>query len=113
MYKHVIADLYGCNTEALLWSSAEGFRATLVQEVAYVSAVLDSCWHRFDNDAYTGVLLLAESHCSIHTWPELHKVHLDIFTCGTADCETAFNRIRTYLQSTPNKQDCITIVRRT
>jgi S-adenosylmethionine decarboxylase len=112
-YKHVIADLYNCEPDALLWSLSEAFRMTLVEQVAEVSQVLDGIWHNFDNDAYTGVLLLAESHCSIHTWPELQKVHFDLFTCGDADCEQAFKAIRVYLQTTPSELDCIHIVRRT
>lgn len=112
-YKHVIADLYNCDPDALLWSTAEAFREFLTEQVAEVSTVLDGIWHTFDNGAYTGVLLLAESHCSIHTWPELQKVHFDIFTCGEADCELAFKAIRAQLQTKPSTQDYIHIVRRT
>ena len=113
MYKHVIADLYGCRTDALLWSSAGPFRKALVEEVAQVAAVLDVCWHRFGNDSYTGVLLLAESHCSIHTWPELNKVHFDLFTCGEKDAEVAFHNIRAVLQAEPHHLDRIGVIERT
>ena len=36
----------------------------------------------FDPQGLTGVVLLAESHISIHTWPEINYIAIDIFTCG-------------------------------
>lgn len=36
----------------------------------------------FDNDSYTAVFSLAESHISIHTWPEKNTVQLDVFLCN-------------------------------
>jgi S-adenosylmethionine decarboxylase len=52
--------------------------------------VVSSHWHRFHSDqspdteqnGFTGVLLLAESHLAIHTWPELHGVTLDVYVCN-------------------------------
>jgi len=38
--------------------------------------------HKFQPQGITGVVLLAESHLAIHTWPELNYVAVDIFTCG-------------------------------
>ena len=38
--------------------------------------------HKFSPQGATGVILLAESHLSIHTWPEIDYVAIDIFTCG-------------------------------
>lgn len=38
--------------------------------------------HNFKPQGLTGVVLLAESHISIHTWPEINYVAIDIFTCG-------------------------------
>jgi len=38
--------------------------------------------HKFNPQGLTGFILLAESHISIHTWPELDYVAIDIFTCG-------------------------------
>jgi len=38
--------------------------------------------HKFQPQGMTGVVLLAESHLSIHTWPEINYVAIDIFTCG-------------------------------
>lgn len=38
--------------------------------------------HKFQPQGITGVVLLAESHLAIHTWPEIDYVAIDIFTCG-------------------------------
>ncbi len=39
----------------------------------------------FDNGAVTLVMILAESHVSVHTWPESNRVAIDLFSCGTID----------------------------
>lgn len=50
------------------------------------ATVLHVYVHRFGNaGGYTGVAILAESHMSIHTWPELDYVALDVFMCGACD----------------------------
>jgi len=38
--------------------------------------------HKFQPQGLTGIVLLAESHMSIHTWPEFNYIALDIYTCG-------------------------------
>ncbi|MCP4523808.1 MAG: adenosylmethionine decarboxylase [Candidatus Gracilibacteria bacterium] len=43
---------------------------------------LGSYYHNFGKDAYTGVICLAESHISIHTWPESKYLTLDIYVCN-------------------------------
>ncbi|TIV72457.1 MAG: adenosylmethionine decarboxylase, partial [Mesorhizobium sp.] len=48
------------------------------------AAVLFSKFHRFSPEGVTGVLVLAESHISIHTWPEHSYAALDVFMCGRA-----------------------------
>ena len=41
--------------------------------------------HRFEPQGLTGIVLLAESHISIHTWPERGEAAIDVFTCGKRD----------------------------
>ena len=38
--------------------------------------------HQFEPQGLTGIVLLAESHISIHTWPERGEAAIDVFTCG-------------------------------
>ena len=51
--------------------------------------VLGAHFHRFAGGGVTGVLLLAESHVTVHTWPEQRYAALDLFMCGAADVEAA------------------------
>lgn len=49
--------------------------------------VLSDSHHVFPNGAVTLVLILAESHLAIHTWPEEHLIAVDLFSCGAIDGE--------------------------
>ena len=79
--KHCILELYGCsaaklNDEALL-------RNTITQAVQLAGAtLLQLISHRFEPQGITALALLAESHLSIHTWPESGYAAVDVFTCG-------------------------------
>ncbi|MDD5347531.1 MAG: adenosylmethionine decarboxylase [Candidatus Omnitrophica bacterium] len=57
---------------------------TILYEAAYVAknTPLKSCIHKFPGQGITGVLVLAESHIAIHTWPEHDYIAVDLFTCG-------------------------------
>ncbi|MFM8543765.1 MAG: adenosylmethionine decarboxylase, partial [Vulcanococcus sp.] len=46
------------------------------------ATLLNLITHRFDPQGVTGLALLAESHISIHTWPESGYAAVDVFTCG-------------------------------
>jgi S-adenosylmethionine decarboxylase len=46
------------------------------------STPLETITHEFEPQGITGVVLLAESHLALHTWPEIGYIALDIFTCG-------------------------------
>ena len=55
--------------------------------------VLDSSDVVFPNGAITLVLILAESHLSIHTWPEENLVAIDLFSCGAIDGEAVIEAL--------------------
>lgn len=79
--KHLLIDLYGCKNH----SSLEEIQQVMVRSCQATSAtVLFAHLHPFDGGGVSGAIILAESHMSIHTWPELNFVALDIFVCG--DC---------------------------
>ena len=79
--KHILLDLYGCNYEKL---NDESFlRCTLNRAAKLAKAtVLNLISHKFEPQGVTAIALLAESHISIHTWPESNYSAIDIFTCG-------------------------------
>jgi S-adenosylmethionine decarboxylase len=82
---HLLADLYGVQPGVLRDGAA--LERLLRQAAAAAGArVLGSHFHSFGAaDGVTGVVLLAESHMSIHTWPETGLAAADIFMCGAAD----------------------------
>jgi S-adenosylmethionine decarboxylase len=55
--------------------------------------------HKFSPQGITGVVLLAESHIAIHTWPEINYIAIDIFTCGKNSMpQAALSVLKKYFQ---------------
>ena len=79
--KHFLLELYGCDYEKL---NDESFlRCTLNRAAKLAKAtVLNLISNKFKPQGVTAIALLAESHISIHTWPESNYSAVDIFTCG-------------------------------
>ncbi len=86
---HLLADLAGI--DAALLVDADAIDALLrTAAVAAGARILHSHFHTFGPGmGVTGVLLLAESHISIHTWPEHGFAAADIFMCGEAQPQQA------------------------
>jgi len=79
---HGLLDLYGCN-EAILKDEGRLKTALAAAAQAAEATILTEHFHTFSGaGGVTGVLLLAESHISIHTWPEHHFAAIDAFICG-------------------------------
>jgi S-adenosylmethionine decarboxylase len=55
--------------------------------------VLDTSHVIFPNGAITLVLILAESHLTVHTWPEEHLIAIDLFSCGAIDGEAVISKL--------------------
>jgi S-adenosylmethionine decarboxylase len=79
--KHCILELYDCDSSRL---DDEAFlRDTITSAAKRAGAtLLNLITHRFEPQGVTGLALLAESHISIHTWPESGYAAVDVFTCG-------------------------------
>lgn len=79
--KHCILELYNCDSSRL---DDEAFlRDTITSAAKRAGAtLLNLITHRFEPQGVTGLALLAESHISIHTWPESGYAAVDVFTCG-------------------------------
>ncbi len=79
--KHCILELYNCDCARL---DDEAFlRDTITTAAKRAGAtLLNLITHRFEPQGVTGLALLAESHISIHTWPESGYAAVDVFTCG-------------------------------
>ncbi len=88
--RHIIAELYGVPKELI---SNESTVRQIMEEVVKEAELtkVGSVYKQFNPHGVTGIILIAESHISIHTWPEYELVNLDIFTCGDAKkAEKAF-----------------------
>lgn len=81
---HLTADLEGCDPAHAPMVDADALRrlcAAAVQQAGLT--VVGECFHRFPAPGgITGVLLLAESHLAVHTWPEFGRVTVDVFVCN-------------------------------
>lgn len=97
--QHCLFDAYGI--DAAWAKDAKQIEALLIEAaLAAEATILGSHFHTFgEGGGVTGVLLLAESHLSIHTWPEYHYAALDIFMCGQHRIDAAVQLLRTQLQA--------------
>ena len=79
--KHFLLELYRCYFEKL---NDESFlRCSLNRAAKLAKAkVLNLLSNKFEPQGVTAIALLAESHISIHTWPESNYSAVDVFTCG-------------------------------
>ncbi len=79
--KHCILELYDCDSSRL---DDEAFLRDAITTAARRAGatLLNLITHRFEPQGVTGLALLAESHISIHTWPESGYAAVDVFTCG-------------------------------
>lgn len=78
---HWILEMYDCPPEVI--DDLEHVRQALRQAVkAARSTLLHEAAHAFEPQGVTALGLLAESHISVHTWPELGYAAADVFTCG-------------------------------
>ncbi|WP_373083899.1 adenosylmethionine decarboxylase [Sneathiella sp.] len=88
---HLIIDLYG---------------ASHLSDIAYIEKTMRRCveasratllhihLHHFEPDGISGVAVLAESHISVHTWPESRYAAFDVFMCGDTNPEVCINIMR-------------------
>ena len=97
--QHLLADLSAIAGERLT-DPAELEQLMLRASHAAGATVLSSHFHHFgSSQGVTGVVLLAESHMSIHTWPESGFAALDIFMCGGSKPQRALQVIQEALQA--------------
>jgi S-adenosylmethionine decarboxylase len=95
---HLLVDFYGVAAQSLVSSAAID---ALLREAATAAGarILHSHFHSFGPaQGVTGVVLLAESHISIHTWSEFGFAAADIFMCGDARPTLALEVIKHALQ---------------
>ena len=79
--KHLLVELKDCDPEIL--KSLDKVKNTMVSAAKKARAtIIDVSFHEFSPFGISGMVVIAESHLSIHTWPEYGYAAVDIFTCG-------------------------------
>jgi S-adenosylmethionine decarboxylase len=110
--KHCILELYDCDSSRL---DDEAFLRDAITTAARRAGatLLNLITHRFEPQGVTGLALLAESHISIHTWPESGYAAVDVFTCGdhtmperacavlVAELSAAHHKLTSFRRETP------------
>ncbi len=80
---HLIGEWSGCRVRSGLLTRADELVALCVDAAHQAGlTVVGQSAHQFDPDGATVVVLLAESHLAVHTWPELAFVTADVFVCN-------------------------------
>ncbi len=96
--RHFVASYKMCDQTALL-DIPHLTQAMLKAAQASGAQVLNYQCHEFPGGGFTMVIMLSESHASIHTYPEFGACFVDLFTCGTTCSSSNFNRcLRAYLK---------------
>lgn len=88
--KHLLLDLYHCEFK-LNHGEIKTKLADICREIG--AKVLHEHSHLFYNGGSSGVIVLAESHCSWHHWLDEKYVAIDLFTCGVVDPNDAVDMI--------------------
>ena len=106
--KHIIAEFY--QPQNMVENSSKLKQMLLKAAKSACSTPLKTAIHKFPINGITGIILLAESHITIHTWPEIGYIAIDVFTCGKkTKPEKAINYFRTVFK--PKKVKIQKIIR--
>jgi S-adenosylmethionine decarboxylase len=80
--RHLLVEFYDCNPEII---NNKDLVEKYMKEAAIAagSTIVQSVFHMFQPHGVSGVVVIAESHLAIHTWPEYYYASVDLYTCGT------------------------------
>lgn len=79
--RHLLIELFDCDSEAI--NNLGLVKAVMIEAAKRAQAtIVDSVFHEFNPFGISGVVVIAESHLAIHTWPEYRYAAADIFSCG-------------------------------
>jgi len=79
--RHLLLELFDCELDAI--NNLETVKGALIEAAKRAQAtIVDVVFHEFNPFGISGVVVIAESHLSIHTWPEYRYAAVDVFSCG-------------------------------
>ena len=86
--RHTLLELRGCDSSLL--NTPADLKELLLEAVRRGhGTIVTDVFHNFSPHGVSGVVVIAESHVAIHTWPEHDYAAVDIFSCGTTLDHTA------------------------
>ncbi|MDQ0215473.1 S-adenosylmethionine decarboxylase [Oikeobacillus pervagus] len=92
MGRHVISELWGCDYEKL--NDMEKIEKIFVDAALKSGAeVREVAFHKFAPQGVSGVVIISESHLTIHSFPEHGYASIDVYTCGNLDPNIAADYI--------------------
>jgi S-adenosylmethionine decarboxylase proenzyme len=97
--RHLLVEYHGCNRALLNDLHAIEALMRVAAEAAGVTIVA-SAFRPFTPQGVSGVVVIEESHLSIHTWPEHGYASVDFYTCGAGTPERAHEALRASLEAT-------------
>ncbi len=96
--KHIILELNDCATDPL--KDPVAIQSILeTAALAMGATIVTSNFHHFSPLGVSGVVIIMESHLTIHTWPEHNYAAVDIFTCGILDFEKGISLLKEKLEA--------------
>jgi spermidine synthase len=79
--RHILVEF--CDCDPAILNESKLIEAHMVEAASRAGAtVISSTFHHFSPHGVSGVVVIAESHLAIHTWPEYGYAAVDLFTCG-------------------------------
>ncbi len=79
--QHHLAEFYGCCVDSI--NNKEFVRNAMVEAATLAKAtIVTDVFHEFNPHGISGVVVIAESHFAVHSWPEHPCVSVDLFTCS-------------------------------
>jgi S-adenosylmethionine decarboxylase len=97
--RHLTVEFYDCDP-GILADEGRVERALLLAAQESGATIVDSRFHTFEPQGVSGVVIIAESHFTVHTWPEHDYAAVDLFTCSpNLDFDTAIKSMTTSLES--------------
>jgi S-adenosylmethionine decarboxylase len=79
--RHMLLELFDCDPDAI--NSLDIVKTSMVEAAKLAQAtIVDVIFHEFNPFGISGVVVIAESHLAIHTWPEHRYAAVDVFSCG-------------------------------
>ncbi len=90
---HYLAELFGCDTSKI--DDIAFVEEAMIHATTLSGArMIRPFFHRFSPQGVSGVIVIAESHFAVHTWPEHGYAAVDLFSCSPVDYRGALNHLR-------------------